>query len=157
MVFDKFRQFFGKKSENKNEKIEKECRSKIKKVKASYTISREVLETAIAAARESHPHEFIAMLGESKKRKNHIDELIFLPSISGGVSAIIHMDMLPMGMRVLGTVHSHPSPYPYPSEQDLESFSKRGRVHIIIAYPYTMNSWRAYSSSGEPVTVRVVD
>ncbi len=154
MVFDKFRKFFGKKSENKkNEK----GKSKTKKVKTGYTISREVLETAIAAARESHPHEFIAMLGESKKRKNHIDELIFLPSISGGVSAIIHMDMLPMGMRVLGTVHSHPSPHPYPSEQDLETFSKRGRVHIIIAYPYTMDSWRAYSSSGEPVTVRVVD
>jgi len=150
MLFDRFRRYFGRKDERSEKKKEKN-------VKTCYTISSEVLETAIAAARESHPHEFIAMLGESKKRKNHISELIFLPSITGGVSAIIHMDMLPVGMRVLGTIHSHPSPYPYPSEQDMETFSKRGRIHIIIAYPYTMNSWRAYSSSGEPIELRVID
>lgn len=152
-----FKEFFGflyrSKKNSKNEKNKNKKSKKIRK----YTISKEVLKTAIAAARESHPHEFIAMLGSSRSRKNHIEELIFLPSISGGVSAIIHMEMLPIGMSVLGTVHSHPSQCPYPSEQDLEAFSKRGRVHIIIAYPYTMESWRAYDSSGNPIKIEVVD
>ena len=121
-----------------------------------YTISREVLEMAIAAARESHPHEFIALLGGNRK-KRHISELIFLPSSSGGVSAVIHMDMLPIGMSVFGTIHSHPTPNPTPSMQDLETFSKRGVVHVIVAYPYTMQSWRAYRSDGSPVELEVVD
>ncbi len=121
-----------------------------------YTISREVLETAIAAARESHPHEFIALLG-GNRRKKHISELVFLPSVTGGVSAVIHMDMLPIGMSVFGTIHSHPTPNPTPSLQDLETFSKRGILHVIIAYPYTMQSWRAYRSDGSLVELEVVE
>ncbi len=119
-----------------------------------YTISREVLEMAIAASRDSHPHEFIALLAG---KKTHISELVLLPSISGNASALIHFDMLPLGMRILGTVHSHPSPFPYPSEQDLETFSKRGSIHIIIAYPYTMDSWRAFDRGGKEIMIEIIE
>ncbi len=144
-IFDSLKNAFGIGSSRDNVK---------KSVK--YTISREVLEMAIAAARESHPHEFVALLG-GNRRKKHVSELIFLPSISGGVSAVIHMDMLPVGMSVFGTIHSHPTPNPNPSPQDLETFSKRGVLHIILAYPYTMHTWRAYRSDGSPADVEVVD
>jgi len=145
----KFKRFIGKRTEIKNDKN--------KKRKVKYYISREVLETAIAASRDSHPNEFIAMLGgKIVKDKVQINELIFLPSLSGGVSAVIFTDMLPLGIKVLGSIHSHPTPNFYPSTQDLETFSKKGLVHIIIAYPYNESSWRAYNRRGEPINLIVI-
>ncbi len=133
-------------------------RFKAKRRDIRYTISREVLEMAIAASRDSYPHEFIAMLGGKVSRSRvHVSELIFLPAVSGSVSAVLHTDMLPLGVRVLGTIHSHPSTNFNPSLQDLETFSKQGVVHVIIAYPYTMDSWRAYNSRGEVLKLEVVD
>lgn len=117
-------------------------------------ISRGLLETILEAARNAHPDEFIALLSGSK---DVMDELIFLPFVSGGTSAIIHLDMLPIGMRVFGTVHSHPSPSCRPSEEDLALFTRFGKYHIIVCYPYDMKSWKCYDRSGREVELEVVE
>jgi len=54
-------------------------------------------------------------------------------------------------------VHSHPSGNPRPSEDDLITFQKHGRVHIIIAYPYEDDTWRAYDYTGKEIKLEIVD
>ncbi|MEM4524565.1 MAG: Mov34/MPN/PAD-1 family protein, partial [Archaeoglobaceae archaeon] len=92
-------------------------------------IKGDLLKAVLEAARDAYPYEFIALLtGE----KGVISELVFLPSLSGEESALIHLDMLPLGFKIYGTVHSHPSPCCEPSEEDLFFFTKFGSVHIIV-------------------------
>ncbi|AEA46939.1 Mov34/MPN/PAD-1 family protein [Archaeoglobus veneficus] len=120
----------------------------------TFKILRGVLKMALEAAKDMHPHEFVALLGGKGEL---INELVFLPFQSGSVSAIIHMDMLPIGMRVLGTIHSHPSPNATPSQEDLQMFARFGKVHIIVAYPYGEDDWKCYDRSGQPTEIEVVE
>jgi len=116
-------------------------------------IKKELLMAILESAKEAYPYEFIALLSGEK---GMISELIFLPSISGEESAIIRLDMLPLGVKVYGTVHSHPLPCCEPSEEDFFLFTKFGRVHIIVCYPFTMRDWKCYDSKGEEIEIEVV-
>ena len=117
-------------------------------------IKRELLEMLLVISKESHPNEMVALLAG---KKNLAEELVVLPFESGLTSAIIHTEMLPLGMRIVGTFHSHPSPHPIPSTADLQMFSRFGRFHIIVAYPYTMESWKCYDRYGNEVEAEIVD
>jgi len=108
----------------------------------------------LAVSKDNHPDEVVALMAG---RKGIAEELVFLPFEGGRTSAIIHMDMLPLGMRIIGTFHSHPSPNPYPSSADLQMFSRYGRYHIIVAYPYTMDSWKCFDRNGREVEVEIVE
>ncbi len=108
----------------------------------------------LAVAKDSYPYEIIALLAG---KKNVAEELIILPFESGMTSAIIHTEMLPLGMKILGSVHSHPTPNNTPSSADIEMFSRFGRYHIIVGYPYTERSWRCYDRFGKEVNVEIVD
>ena len=117
-------------------------------------IKRDVLKMVMEAAKNMHPHEFIALLSG---KKDVIEELIFLPYESSEFSALIHMDMLPLGIRLYGTVHTHPSPSCKPSDEDLAMFSRYGKVHIIVCYPYGENDWKCYNRRGEEIEIEVID
>lgn len=116
-------------------------------------IKKELLLGILESAKEAYPYEFIALLSGEK---GVISELIFLPSISGEESAIVRLDMLPLGVKVYGTVHSHPSPCCEPSEEDFFLFTKFGKVHIIVCYPFTMEDWKCYDSKGEEIEIELV-
>jgi proteasome lid subunit RPN8/RPN11 len=121
---------------------------------ASMKIKREVLALIFEASKSSFPKEFGGLL---RREGNVITELIMLPgTLSGEDSAIFNMNMLPIDRSIIGTVHSHPSPYPFPSKADLEFFDKYGAVNIIVAPPFTISSWKAYNSRGDEITLEVV-
>ncbi len=117
-------------------------------------IRRDVIRFALEIAKESYPDEFVALL---TGKKNVIEELVFLPFRAGRFSAVIHMEMLPLGYRVYGTVHSHPTPNCTPSPQDIQMFMKYGSVHIIVCYPFTEDSWVCYDKGGNPISIEVID
>ena len=117
-------------------------------------IKRDVIKFALEIAKESYPYEFVALL---TGKKGVIEELIFLPFQSSEDSAIIHMDMLPLGYKIYGTVHSHPSPNYMPSEQDLVMFMKYGVVHIIVYYPFNENCWKCYDRHGNEISIDIID
>ncbi len=117
-------------------------------------IRRGVVELALEMGRESYPDEFVAVL---TGKRGIIEEITILPFISGTRSAVIRMDLLPLGIRVYGTVHSHPSPSCRPSLRDLEMFSKFGIVHMIVCYPFEEGCWAFYDRRGSPVEVEIVD
>ncbi len=120
----------------------------------SWKIRRDCLNLILECAKSSFPNEFGGLLRVDTKLKDTIIEVIILPgTISGGSHAIFQMHMRPIDFSIVGTVHSHPSPFARPSEADLHLFSKYGKIHIIAASPFNEESWTAYDYSGKIVEV----
>ena len=123
----------------------------------NWKIKKNCLEMIFESAKSSYPNEFGALLRVDDNQRNTITELVLLPgTISGDAHAIFRMHMLPIDFSIVGTVHSHPSPHPFPSEADKDLFRKHGKIHIIVAYPYNMSSFRAYDYNGENVDLEIV-
>ena len=117
-------------------------------------IKRSTLKMAMEIAKDNYPNEFAALM---RARDGLIVELIFIPgTIGGNRHTIIPFHMKPIDFSIVGVLHSHPSPNYHPSRADLSLFDRYGSVHIIVAYPYDMNSWMAFDRLGNPVELEVV-
>lgn len=117
-------------------------------------IDKEVVDLMLHASQSSYPNEFAGIL-RAEQRK--ITEILLLPgTYSSERSAFMRLDMLPISSKACGSVHSHPSNSSRPSETDLNFFGRFGEVHVIIAKPYTHNSWEAYDRNGKEVNLEVV-
>ncbi len=121
----------------------------------SLKLKRQTLETICEASKNVYPKEFIAMLGMSEGKA--IDEIVVLPATFGENFSSIRTDLLPVDASVVGSVHSHPSPHPYPSGADLNVFRKTGKIHLIIAYPFSFKSVRAFDAKGIELQLEVVE
>ncbi|MFN4133714.1 MAG: Mov34/MPN/PAD-1 family protein [Candidatus Hadarchaeales archaeon] len=118
-------------------------------------IRGEVLRFIAEAARSSHPKEFSGLL---RARSGVIEEVLILPgTLWSERGAAMNLHMLGIDPSVCGSVHSHPSSDPFPSPEDLRFFDRFGAVHIIIAYPYTERSWKAYNHRGDEISVDVIE
>lgn len=118
-------------------------------------ITRHCLDSALACARSAYPNEFGGILRADPP--GTISELLLLPGTTAGRRhANFQLYMLPVGIGVAGTVHSHPSGALHPSEADVRLFSHWGRRHIIVGAPYGQGSWRVYDSNGDETTIEVV-
>lgn len=118
-------------------------------------IRRDALDMIIEAARSQHPREFGATL---RAEGGVITELVLTPgTIAGDAHTFINYHLLPTDSTIVGTIHSHPSPFAHPSDADKQVFSAFGHTHIIIAHPYDEESWLAYDQSGRDVQLEVVD
>lgn len=118
-------------------------------------IRKGVIELVMESSKSSLPNEFAAIL---KAKRGIIYEIALLPgTISGETSAIMQIFMRPIDLNYVGTVHSHPSGLIYPSDEDKNLFSKFGQIHIIVGYPFKMDSWRAFNNEGIQVELEVVD
>ncbi|MBL7117547.1 MAG: Mov34/MPN/PAD-1 family protein [Candidatus Syntrophoarchaeum sp.] len=119
-------------------------------------IVKDTLGFILEVSKSNHPREFIGMLCADA---DVITDVFFLPgTVSSDENAIIRLDMMPMGLDYVGSVHSHPHPAAMrPSEQDLLTFSKTGNCHIITFYPYEEDSWRCYNSKGEERELEIVE
>jgi len=122
-----------------------------------WKIKQKCLRLILECAKSSYPKEFGGLLRTDSKEKNTIIEVVILPgTISGDSHAVFQLHMLPIDYSIVGTVHSHPTSNPYPSQTDLQLFEKYGRIHIIIAKPYTEKSWRAYNHRGNNIELTVI-
>jgi proteasome lid subunit RPN8/RPN11 len=119
-------------------------------------IAKETMDFIREVCKSNHPREFIGLLCADR---DLITDVFLLPGTrSSDEQAIIRIDMLPIGLRSVGSVHSHPSPgASRPSAQDLLLFSKRGDYHIIVFFPYDELDWRCYNSRGEELELEVVE
>jgi proteasome lid subunit RPN8/RPN11 len=118
-------------------------------------IKKTMIDFIIEASKDSYPNEFYAKL---LQKKGVIAEFSIIKTIQGRTHAIpfTYMEPPDIFLETAGTVHSHPSGDNRPSKADLEFFSKFGDTHIIIGYPYTKYTWRAYNRLGEPIELEVV-
>ena len=117
-------------------------------------IARKTLRMILEASKDIYPREFGAIL---RAEEGTIYELLLVPgTVSGERHAIFQLHMLPADFSVVGTVHSHPSGVFEPSDEDRHLFSKFGGIHIIVGYPYTEETWAAWTYAGVRVSLRVV-
>jgi len=123
----------------------------------NWKIARRCLNLIFEASKSSYPNEFGGLLRVDEKEKHTIVELVLLPgTISGDSHAIFRMHMMPIDFSIVGTVHSHPSPVPRPSDADLQLFRKHGKIHIIVASPFSFSSWKAYNNLGDEINIEVI-
>lgn len=121
-------------------------------------VDREVLESVVYYAKEAYPHEFLSMFdGIIKNHILYITGLIFIPGETSDTGAVLHYDQIPPNTKYYGTVHSHPGPSAEPSDADLMTFSKRGVFHMILRLPYSLQTFKAYDSGGNPIDYTVGD
>ena len=128
----------------------------MRKVNKIVGIAKDTLDFILEVSKSNHPREFIGMLCADG---DLITDVFFLPgTISSDENAIIRMDMMPMGLSYVGSVHSHPHPAATrPSKQDLLMFSKTGNCHIIVCYPYDLYNWKCYTGNGEERELKLVE
>ncbi|WP_135663695.1 Mov34/MPN/PAD-1 family protein [Halorhabdus rudnickae] len=127
-------------------------------------IAEAALSFAMAASRDSHPHEYMGMLRGEDARSLGLDrdgtvvtDVLIIPGTeSNPVSATVKTSMIPNDIQSVGSIHSHPNGVLRPSDADLASF-QRGDVHIIVGAPYERDDWQAFDSQGEPIDLDVVD
>jgi proteasome lid subunit RPN8/RPN11 len=120
------------------------------------SISRRVLESALASARSAYPNEFGGVLRADPP--GVIGELLLIPGTTAGRRhANFQLYMLPADLSVVGTVHSHPSGALHPSDADLRLFRNWGRRHLILGAPYGPGSWRAYDGNGRETALDVLE
>ncbi len=118
-------------------------------------IDREVLNLLLEMGRSSDPDEFIVMMGMENGKITTIYPIAGTTVTSD--SATIFMDMIPLGMQIAGTAHSHPNGALYPSDADLQTFSESGQCHIIVGTPYDADSWRCFDRNGQARKLEVID
>jgi proteasome lid subunit RPN8/RPN11 len=117
-------------------------------------IARETLQFILEVCKSSAPREFAGMLS---CQGDVITEVIVVPGTeSSDESAVMQLFMLP-NIHTVGSVHSHPSGNTRPSDADLELFSRKGFVHMIVGAPYDLKSWTGYDKDGDPIKLEVVD
>jgi proteasome lid subunit RPN8/RPN11 len=132
-------------------------KKKNKGVARQWKIRANTLEFILESAKSSYPNEFGGFLRVDSYKKDIINEIILLPgTISGDSHAIFKLHMLPIDFSIVGTVHSHPSVSFHPSDADFLLFRKYGKIHMIVAYPFTYNSWKTYDHNGKEINVSIL-
>jgi proteasome lid subunit RPN8/RPN11 len=117
-------------------------------------VSSGLIELMCMIGAEQHPYEFAALLREED---GIISELILVPGTTSGEDhANVFLDMMPLGSHLAGSAHSHPNGIIRPSDADLNFFSRTGRFHFIIGYPYEKHNWRCFMTNGTPFDIEVV-
>ena len=118
-------------------------------------IKRDVIERIKEFSFNAYPNEFGAMLSCTNEI---IDDLIFYPLSSNNQNSFsISEFQIPISMGSCGSVHSHPSSSNSPSNADLNFFSKRGKIHIIICYPFENENVIFYDRNGNVLDFEIVN
>ncbi len=119
-----------------------------------WAITGDLLKLIIELAKSYYPKEF---LGVIKAEKGVIYELELVPcAISGDEMVSFPLHLIPIDFQIIGTVHSHPGYSAKPSEADLFLFNKFSGLHIIISYPFSSITWKAYTGDGAEIKVKVI-
>jgi uncharacterized protein YjbI with pentapeptide repeats len=117
-------------------------------------IACDTLNYILEASKSTHPEEFGGVLQE---KDGIITDVLVLPGTESGKRSVsIKYFMMP-NIRSVGIVHSHPSSNRKPSQADLHIFSTTGNCHIIVGYPYDIQSWTCYDREGNIRELQVID
>jgi proteasome lid subunit RPN8/RPN11 len=127
-------------------------------------IAEEALQFALEASADAHPHEYMGFLRGEDARSlglerdgTVITDVLVIPGTeSNPVSATVKTSQVPNDFNSVGSVHSHPNGVLKPSDADLATFG-RGKIHVIIGYPYEREDWQAFDRTGEPRNLDVLD
>lgn len=106
-------------------------------------IQESTLDFILEACRKMYPNEFLGLL---RANNDVIVEVLVIPgSKFEHTSSLLRRDMVPLDPTIVGSVHSHPGK-PIPSKADLAFFSKFGKIHMIVGYPFTRKDISVFGS-----------
>ena len=114
-------------------------------------VKKELIEKILELCKEAYPNEVAGIL-----LNNPADDFVLMPGEFSTFHVYVKMNLIPIYPNLLGTFHSHPTSSNQASQADLNFFTKLGREHLIIAYPYVLNSIAAYKSTGEKSELVIV-
>ncbi|MBI5224500.1 Mov34/MPN/PAD-1 family protein [Candidatus Micrarchaeota archaeon] len=119
-------------------------------------ILKNALESALEAAKRSHPHEFIGLFRE---KEGLLTELLLAPlAQTDEHSATFPIYSIPTDPSLVATFHSHPSyGSSYPSKQDLQLFSRHYAMHFISSLPHTPQTTSLFDKDGKRMGFEIVD
>ncbi|HJJ89452.1 MAG TPA: Mov34/MPN/PAD-1 family protein [Methanocorpusculum sp.] len=119
-----------------------------------HAIDIEVLNLLLEMGKSSLPNEFMVMLGAEE------GIIITVYPIAGTTTtsrnATVLADMVPLGLQIAGTAHSHPKGALLPSNADLRIFAEMGQCHIILGGTFGINSWRCFDRDGKEKFLEVI-
>ena len=116
-------------------------------------IKRIVIEEIKFSASRLYPREFFCFL---RGEKNIIKEIVLIPKIFWGRGfSGFYFNFLPIDKSIIGTAHSHIYSNK-PSKKDLSTFSKIGKYHIIIKYPYKTKDIKVYDNKGKILDFEII-
>jgi proteasome lid subunit RPN8/RPN11 len=116
-----------------------------------WTIKKTLLEDLIESSMKYQPNEFMCFLGGDKK-KEIVEEIVFLPNESGETFASIQVNAIPFDDSIIGSFHSHPGNSSRASTAD-KKFFKKYEINIIFAIYSREISF--YNSEGKEIQVRI--
>jgi proteasome lid subunit RPN8/RPN11 len=120
-------------------------------------IDKEVIDNIVELAEQTLPKEFIAFLeGRISKKVLRVHGLFYQEYIANP-SYTVYKFNPPVASNFVGSVHSHPGSSNHPSRADLQSFSKKGMIHLIIRMPYRAENIQAYDNQGNMISFEVAD
>jgi len=86
-----------------------------------------------------------------------IDNYVVVPLFYQTENAVSYRtDLLPLGFKIAGSIHSHPSGSNRPSNADLHSFIKFGSIHLIVGYPFSKENIACYDAYGKRVNLNIL-
>lgn len=126
-------------------------------------ITESSLQFILETARSSHPNEVLLTLHSDEELELNgetgqvVTEIQLHPNISSSETQVtFDPSVMPTATDVVGTAHSHPNGVIQPSTMDMNSGFHTGDTHIIAGYPYTDDSWKVFSQSGQQKELAIV-
>ncbi len=114
-------------------------------------IKKEVLKRILELSKQAYPNEVAGIL-----LNDPVDDFVLMPGKFSRNSVQVFLNAVPLYPNLYGSFHSHPLPSGIPSKADLEFFSKFGKEHLIIHYPYEFNCVSCYTSLGKSSFIELV-
>jgi len=114
-------------------------------------IKKELVERILEISKEAYPNEVAGIL-----LNNPASDFVLMPGEFSNYHVYVKMNLIPIYPNLIGTFHSHPTSNNHASQADLNFFTKLGREHLIIGYPYVLNSIAVYKSNGEKSELVVI-
>lgn len=128
---------------------------KTTKTEKNVLITATALESALQAAKNLFPNEFVGLFRE---KNGVLSELIIAPFSEYGPDSSGFSDWhLPPDSSIRASFHSHPGWSNSPSRQDLLFFSKTFATHFISCLPYRPSSTACYDNRGRKTVFKVVE
>ena len=129
-------------------------RKKVFSKTINWKIKKTVLQSIMYLSKNNYPNEFGAMLVSDDFI---INDIYIIPATKeNSNSVVIRTDLVPMSIKVVGSVHSHPSGFGRPSIADINFFSRKF-INIISYPPFNLNDFKAYNKQGVLINLEIID
>ncbi|MFH1752127.1 MAG: Mov34/MPN/PAD-1 family protein [archaeon] len=120
-----------------------------------WKIKRNLTESIFLASKNTLPNEFFGLISGKDET---LKELVLIPgTVMSQHYSLFYPHLLPVDFSLKGTIHSHTGYSNLPSNADLRTFSRYGKINFIVCKPFNLNSLKAFNLKGIETEFEVID